>query len=254
MKYANNYWYQLHVQDKFKALKQFTRIRALEVISEVIPPYEAEAFFEQWLRAGFIQLKDITSPPDQLSFFDGPDAILAEHLQSPEAQVYTVTPRRRRIREEDDVTHKPPVEAILIRAENARNKEVSASKRDGQSLFRKQLVLLHKRCQICGSEVKEVLEAAHIEPFANGGSFSVSNGLILRSDYHALFDRLLLSVAPDFSIHVAPSLQNTEYAKHEKMRIPEGADTNYIRRMEIQLGAQFQAFQRRNELPSALFD
>ena len=41
-----------------------------------------------------------------------------------------------------------------------------------------------------------VLEAAHIRPFANGGEHALSNGLLLRSDLHTLFDLGYMTVDP----------------------------------------------------------
>ena len=41
-----------------------------------------------------------------------------------------------------------------------------------------------------------VLQAAHIRPYALGGEHSLSNGLLLRSDLHTLFDLGYLTVEP----------------------------------------------------------
>src|SRR5205085_7152439 len=41
-----------------------------------------------------------------------------------------------------------------------------------------------------------VLEAAHIRPYAFGGTHDLSNGLLLRSDLHTLFDRGYVTVDP----------------------------------------------------------
>lgn len=101
--------------------------------------------------------------------------------------------------------------------------------------------------QICGCEVESVLEAAHIEPFANGGSFDVANGLVLRSDYHRLFDRLLLGIGPDLQIHYAPILQNTEYAQYQKLQLPQNARDDYRATITKQLEASFKAFQNRQQ-------
>jgi putative restriction endonuclease len=51
------------------------------------------------------------------------------------------------------------------------------------------------------------LEAAHIRPFSDGGEHSVSNGLLLRSDVHGLFDRGYLSVDADLRLRVSPELK-----------------------------------------------
>ena len=41
-----------------------------------------------------------------------------------------------------------------------------------------------------------VLEAAHINAYAHGGPHQLSNGLLLRSDLHTLFDRGYITVDP----------------------------------------------------------
>ena len=47
-----------------------------------------------------------------------------------------------------------------------------------------------------GEKTLPVLEAAHIKPYAVGGEHVLSNGLLLRSDLHTLFDRGYLGVDP----------------------------------------------------------
>jgi len=41
-----------------------------------------------------------------------------------------------------------------------------------------------------------VLQAAHIRPYAAGGEHALSNGLLLRSDLHTLFDLGYVTVEP----------------------------------------------------------
>ncbi len=73
----------------------------------------------------------------------------------------------------------------------------SIALRRGQRKFRSQLMIAYNgRCCVTGTPAQDVLEAAHIKPYAQNGSNSVSNGLLLRSDIHVLFDLRLLSVDP----------------------------------------------------------
>jgi putative restriction endonuclease len=48
-----------------------------------------------------------------------------------------------------------------------------------------------------------VLQAAHIQPYAAAGPPRVSNGLLLRSDLHILFDRGYVTVTPELRIEVS---------------------------------------------------
>jgi putative restriction endonuclease len=63
-----------------------------------------------------------------------------------------------------------------------------------------------RRCAITGERTLPVLEAAHIWPFAAEKKHEVRNGILMRSDIHRLYDRGLVTVKPDLSFHVSPSI------------------------------------------------
>ncbi|MDQ2880707.1 MAG: HNH endonuclease [Actinomycetota bacterium] len=72
-----------------------------------------------------------------------------------------------------------------------------------------------RRCAITGSKIVPVLQAAHIRPVTNQGENRVDNGLLLRSDVHALFDRGYLAVHPQKkTLLVSPRLR-TEWGNGE---------------------------------------
>lgn len=60
-----------------------------------------------------------------------------------------------------------------------------------------------RRCAITGESTLPVLEAAHILPFAQAGPNEIRNGMLLRSDFHKLFDRGLITVTPSLNIEVS---------------------------------------------------
>ncbi|MEQ1933646.1 MAG: HNH endonuclease, partial [Fimbriimonadaceae bacterium] len=60
-----------------------------------------------------------------------------------------------------------------------------------------------RRCAITGERTLPVLEAAHIQPYAEFGPHEVSNGLFLRSDLHTLFDRGYMTVTGDLRVEVS---------------------------------------------------
>jgi putative restriction endonuclease len=60
-----------------------------------------------------------------------------------------------------------------------------------------------RRCAITGERTLPALDAAHIKPYAAAGENRVSNGLLLRSDLHRLFDRGYVTVSPDLEVHVS---------------------------------------------------
>jgi putative restriction endonuclease len=67
----------------------------------------------------------------------------------------------------------------------------------GQGLFRVLVTDAYsRRCAISGERTLPVLDAAHIKPYALVMRHEISNGLLLRSDLHTLFDQGYVSVDP----------------------------------------------------------
>ena len=64
-----------------------------------------------------------------------------------------------------------------------------------------------RRCALTGESTLPVLEAAHILPFAESGPNDVANGLLLRSDFHKLFDLGMITVTPEFRVEVSPRIR-----------------------------------------------
>jgi putative restriction endonuclease len=62
-------------------------------------------------------------------------------------------------------------------------------------------------CAVTREHSTPVLEAAHIMPYALGGQHAVSNGLLLRSDLHRLYDRGYVTVTADHVCRVGESLR-----------------------------------------------
>jgi putative restriction endonuclease len=80
----------------------------------------------------------------------------------------------------------------------------------GQSSFRVLVTDAYKRrCAITGERTLVALEAAHILPYANEGQHEVRNGLLLRADFHRLFDFGLVAVTPEYLIKVSPRIRET---------------------------------------------
>ncbi len=68
-----------------------------------------------------------------------------------------------------------------------------------------------RRCAITGENTLEVLQAAHIYPFAQGGPHEITNGMLLRMDFHKLFDEGLVTVDPDYRVHVSDRIRQKYY-------------------------------------------
>jgi len=78
----------------------------------------------------------------------------------------------------------------------------------GQGAFRVLVTDAYdRRCAVTGEKTLPVLEAAHIKPYALHGPHRVSNGILLRSDLHKLFDLGYVTVTPELRFEVSPRLK-----------------------------------------------
>jgi len=78
----------------------------------------------------------------------------------------------------------------------------------GQGAFRVLVTdAYERRCAVTGEKTLPVLEAAHIKPYALQGPHRVSNGILLRSDLHKLFDLGYITVTPELRLEVSPKLK-----------------------------------------------
>jgi len=89
--------------------------------------------------------------------------------------------------------------------------------RRGQPQFRDALLRAYdNRCAVTGTQVVEVLEAAHISPYKGTHTNVVSNGLLLRADVHTLFDLHLLTISADLLVRVSPNLVGSPYEEFDE--------------------------------------
>lgn len=78
----------------------------------------------------------------------------------------------------------------------------------GQGSFRVLVTdAYQRRCAVTGEKTLPVLEAAHIKPYSEDGPHRVTNGLLLRSDLHRLFDRGYVTVTPELRLEVSSKLR-----------------------------------------------
>ncbi|RYX80681.1 HNH endonuclease [bacterium] len=78
----------------------------------------------------------------------------------------------------------------------------------GQGAFRVLVTDAYSRkCSISGEKTLPVLEAAHIKPYSELGPHSVSNGILLRSDLHRLFDGGYLTITNDLKVEVSSRIK-----------------------------------------------
>jgi putative restriction endonuclease len=83
------------------------------------------------------------------------------------------------------------------------------------------------RCARSSLLRSDVLEGAHITPYKGPLWNDVTNGLLLRSDLHTLFDCYLLAIHPDLRrVVIADAMKGSTYVQIADRRLrPPVADT-----------------------------
>jgi hypothetical protein len=133
--------------------------------------------------------------------------------------VRSIKPARDIVDERDeslDADYRGPEDARQLKA---------ISVRRGQRDFRDRLLAAWKRrCVVTECRVEGLLEAAHIIPHSEITDYRTSNGLLLRSDIHTLYDIGLLSIDQLLRVHLASELIASEYKPYEGKRIERRPD------------------------------
>ncbi len=78
----------------------------------------------------------------------------------------------------------------------------------GQGSFRVLVTdAYERRCALTNERTLPALEAAHIRPYAEKGEHQIENGILLRRDLHALFDRGYITINPDLQVEVSRKIK-----------------------------------------------
>jgi putative restriction endonuclease len=112
----------------------------------------------------------------------------------------------------------PPPELLdafepLVADERARMLAERAA-RQGQGAFRLRLLEAYKGCAITGEHTEPVLDAAHIQSYLGPKSNHPCNGVMLTKEFHALFDKGLVTID-------APDSRHSQYRVRVSRRIHE---------------------------------
>jgi len=99
----------------------------------------------------------------------------------------------------------------------------------GQGAFRIAVTEAYKRqCAISDGKVLPALDAAHIRPYADGGTHTKSNGILFRKDIHSVFDAGYATIDKDYRFVVSKKVKEVfnngeEYRRlhGKKLRLPE---------------------------------
>jgi len=134
-----------------------------------------------------------------------------------------------RLNKENRIAASVGVESV----QNRYGKEQIIRPRIGQGAFKVLITdAYHRRCAITGEKTLPVLEAAHIKPYSQNGPHEINNGLLLRKDFHALFDRGYITIDKNLTIEVSHRIKEDfgngkEYYAHHGSKLlilPENKD------------------------------
>ena len=121
---------------------------------------------------------------------------------------------------ENDIQSEQQIYNILEREGAEDYGTTQTRRRRGQGDFRADLVDAYSgKCCICGENCVELLEAAHIQEYIDERSNNVCNGLLLRVDFHKLYDRNLMYIDEYYVVHISQLIDNQEYRKFHGNRI-----------------------------------
>jgi putative restriction endonuclease len=85
---------------------------------------------------------------------------------------------------------------------------VTTLPRLGQGSFRVLVTdVYERRCAVTNEKTLPALDAAHIKPYAESGEHVVSNGILLRCDLHALFDKGYVTITPSIKFEVSRKIK-----------------------------------------------
>ncbi len=102
----------------------------------------------------------------------------------------------------------PGAETITQGADTRYGAPTLIKPRLGQGAFRLAITDSYdRRCAVSGEKTLPILDAAHIKAFEAGGEHALSNGLLLRTDIHRLFDLGYVTVGPDNRFEVSGRLK-----------------------------------------------
>jgi len=97
------------------------------------------------------------------------------------------------------------INATMVREEKARyGLPVSMLPRLGQGSFRIVVTdAYERRCAVTNERTLPALDAAHIKPYSENGPHDVSNGILMRRDLHALYDKGYITISASMNVEVS---------------------------------------------------
>lgn len=109
---------------------------------------------------------------------------------------------------------------VLQPDENMKKDIIEIKKRKSATQFRKMISNIYEgKCAITDENTYEVLDACHIQDYKNDESNHSQNGILLRTDLHALFDKGLLMIDDNFMVTISDKVKSEYYRQFNGLRI-----------------------------------
>lgn len=103
---------------------------------------------------------------------------------------------------------------IIEKFTDITEKNIIIKTRVGQGLFKKKLLAIGCKCNICGISIKELLIASHCKPWSKANDkerLDVNNGLLLCPTHDAIFDKGLITFDNEGRIIISTVIPKEEY-------------------------------------------
>lgn len=101
-----------------------------------------------------------------------------------------------------------------------KKKLCNTTEREGQPGFRNKILEAYQRqCCITGEDIIDILEAAHIQAYISEKSNHVQNGLLLRKDFHGLFDAGLITIDENYTVKFSKLVSSKYYLQFDGVKI-----------------------------------
>ena len=116
------------------------------------------------------------------------------------------------------------VKRLGLKPSELLRERVAAAGREGQAQFRKDVIGAYAgRCCVTDCVQQEILQAAHIVPYAMTRDHSVRNGICVRIDIHSLFDCGLIAISTDYHVRISARMTDPTYTALDdrQIRLPE---------------------------------
>jgi putative restriction endonuclease len=121
-----------------------------------------------------------------------------------------------------------PSAAVVCERRKPYGEPVLVLPRLGQGSFRVLVTdAYERRCAVTSERTLPALDAAHIKPYSETGAHLVSDGILLRRDLHALFDKGYVTITPAMQLEVSRRIREEfengrDYYRHHggTIRLP----------------------------------